>query len=134
VATASPPGEVSTAPPDDGGDDGDDGGGEGGEGGEAVVATGAGPGEAEVATGDGVAAACVRDGVPLAVTEGEAGGAPCAASLASALFTASWVSGWPELPVMPWPSAETARRLPVVAVAAPSSQATTPKIMRLRTL
>jgi hypothetical protein len=133
VATTSPPAEVSTAPPPP-----DDGGGavDVGEGGDAggVVATVAGRGEAEVGTGDGVAAGCELGGG----TEGEAGGAPgagpCAASLASALFTASWVSSWAELPVMPWPSSETARRLPVVAVAAPSSQAAAPKRIRLCTL
>jgi hypothetical protein len=135
VATTSPPAEVSAAPPPP-----DDGGGavnvgEGGEAdGDAVVAAEDGVGDAEVAAGDGVAAGCVEDGELAAVTEGAAGDGPCAASLASALLTASWVSSWAELPVMPWPSSDTARRLPVVAVAAPSSQAATPKRMRLRTL
>ena len=70
----------------------------------------------------------------MAVAVGESDGDASAASLASALFTASCVSSWPELPVMPWPSSETASRLPAVAVAAPSSQAVTPKRMRLCTL
>jgi hypothetical protein len=140
VATASPPAEVSTAPPDDGGGAGEEEEEEeeeGTAGGRAVVATEVGVEDAGVVTGEAVTAGCERDGTPGAVAEGEPGRAPgtgpCAASLASALFTVSWVSSWAELPVMPWPSSETARRLPVVAVAAPRSQAATPKRMRLRT-
>jgi hypothetical protein len=130
VATASPPDEVSTALPDDGGG-AVDAGVEGNADGEAVVATEVGGGDAGVVAGNAVTAGCGRDG---AGTAGDVVGDPWAASLASALFTASWVTSWAELPVMPWPSRETVRRLPVVAVAAPSNQAAIPKIMRLRTL
>jgi hypothetical protein len=74
-------------------------------------------------------------GVAVAVTlggpAGDAVADGCAASLASSLFTASWVRSCPELPVMPSPSSDTASRLPAVAVAAPISQAMTPKRMRL---
>ncbi len=86
-------------------------------------------------TGDGAGVARVLDGGPLTVTAGvptgEADRGARAASLASSLFTASWVSSCPELLVMPWPSSETASRLPAVAVAAPSSQAAVPKRIRL---
>ena len=89
----------------------------------------------EGATGDGVLVALVGDGFGLAGTVGVAVvGDASMDSLASSLLTMSWVSIWPELPVMPWPSRETTSTLPVVAVTAPSTQAVTPMKMRLCTL
>jgi hypothetical protein len=96
--------------------------------GTAVVVTRGGVGDADACTGDEVAAGAL-DGCAVA----GAVGSGFAASLTSSRFTASCVSNWTEFPVMPWPSSETARRLPAVAVAAPSSQAATPKRMRLCT-
>jgi hypothetical protein len=139
---------VRTAPPDDTGDpageDGEEGEGDaeaaggadgaGGAGVVAVVVAGADEGDAEVVAGEGMPATTAGDVSAPALTAGEADGDTAAASLASARFTAPWVSSWPELPVMPWPSSETARRHPAVAVPAPISQATTPKRMRLFTL
>jgi hypothetical protein len=96
----------------------------------AVVGPGAGDGE-EVTVAVGVAEACVADGVALGVTMVEADDDGSSVAFVSSLLTASWVSSWPEPPVIPWPSSETASRLPAAAVAAPSSQATAPKRMRL---
>jgi hypothetical protein len=99
------------------------------------VAAGLGAGVSGVAVGDGLAEldAGRADGADDDALDGAVAGLS-ATSLASARFTASSVSCWAELPPMPWPSSETASRLPAVAVAAPRSQAARPKRMRLCTL
>ena len=73
------------------------------------------------------------DGLPLEGSAASGDSGDSGDSLASVRFTASCVSSGPEAPVMPWPSSETASKLPAVAVAAPSSHAATPKRMRLFT-
>ena len=88
--------------------------------------------------GEGVAVVLAAAGSSLGdadglSSEGSAAADGSDASLASARFTASCVRSGPEAPVMPWPSSETASKLPAVAVAAPSSHAATPKRMRLFT-
>jgi len=118
LATTSPPADVSTVPSPDAGA-------------EAAVVPWTGEG-ASVADDGGTEGAAGTDAgrAPDGAAEGDS---DCsAASLASALLTASWVSSWPELPEIPWPSSELASRQPAVAVAAPSSQATMPKTMRPR--
>ncbi len=91
-----------------------------------------GSGDADVAAADGTAlpsgsAERVPPGLSCAV------GSAAADALASARFTASGVSSRPPVPVIPWPSTETASRLPPVAVAAPSSHAATPMRTRVCT-
>jgi len=99
-----------------------------------LVFTGGSVGDADVGTGEEVGVVGALDGCAVVGAVGGTDDSAFADSLASSRFTASWVSSWAELPVMPWPSSETASRLPAVAVAAPSSQATTPKKMCLCTL
>jgi hypothetical protein len=88
--------------------------------------------------GAGDAEPCT-DCVPLEVLVGDVGDVSAveaddedglAVSLASALFTPSGVSSRPPVPVIPWPSSDTASRLPPVAVAAPASHAATPTKIR----
>jgi hypothetical protein len=87
--------------------------------------------------GAGDAEPCT-DCVPLGVLVGDVGDVSdieadddgLAVSLASARFTPSGVSSRPPGPVMPWPSSDTASRLPPVAVAAPASHAATPTKIR----
>jgi hypothetical protein len=55
------------------------------------------------------------------------------ASAASARFTAAVVSCWDVLEAMPWPSSETASKLPAVAAPTPSIQAPTPAKTRMCT-
>jgi hypothetical protein len=76
----------------------------------------------------------VADGAGLGalVVAGAAPGDPLA-SAASARFTAAVVSCWLVLVAMPWPSSETASRLPAVAAPTPSSQAPTPAKTRMCT-
>lgn len=96
---------------------------------------GLGEGGAGTPVCEGVAVALAAAGSWLGDADGLApeGSAAAGDSLASVRFTASCVSSGPEAPVMPWPSSETASKLPAVAVAAPSSHAATPKRMRLFT-
>src|SRR6516225_6335062 len=55
------------------------------------------------------------------------------ASTASALCTADSVSCWLVLVEMPWPSRDTASKLPAVAAPTPMSQAPTPAATRMCT-
>ena len=55
------------------------------------------------------------------------------ASAASARFTVDSVSCWLVFVAMPWPSRETASKLPAVAAPTPRSQAPTPAATRMCT-
>ena len=100
-----------------------------------------------LARADGVAPICdrvvcdtvdsyvrVADGAGLgALVVAGAGPGDSLASAASARFTPAGVSCWLVLVAMPWPSSETASRLPAVAAPTPSSQAPTPAKTRMCT-
>lgn len=118
AATTWPPGEVSTVPSVPAGC--------GLCGGAAVVTLTVG-----VADGTGVEWDLGRPETgPGAFTVPDADGADalaaCDVALASAWLTSALVSSEAEAPVIPWPSSETASRLPPVAAPAPSSHAPTP--------
>jgi len=76
----------------------------------------------------------VADGAGLGalVVAGTAPGESLA-SAASARFTSAAVSCWLVPVAMPWPSSETASRLPAVAAPTPTSQAPTPAKTRMCT-
>lgn len=107
VAMTVPPWEVSTVPPVTAGE---------GDGARWMAGD-------EARSMDGAEGGADRGGVARCSTP----------SLASARLTATTLSCWPAAGVMPWPRAFTASRLTPVAAPAPTSQAETPRRIRLRT-
>ena len=76
----------------------------------------------------------VTDGLGLGeLVDAGAGSCVSAASAASARLTVAAVSCWLVLVAMPWPSRDTASKLPAVAAPTPRSQAPTPAKIRMRT-
>jgi two-component system KDP operon response regulator KdpE len=94
---------------------------------EGGVGAGVGAGRAE--------AECAALSGAGDASDGAGDGDRAGVASARALFTAATVSCWPDAPVTPKPSPsnETASRLPQVAVAAPSSHATTATRILART-